>query len=1459
MPLLRRQPFVPQPPPLDIRPEEEIFYFPVTNEIFRDYEAFFERTILCNSLVWSCSLTAKSNLTYQEAIESEKRALQSVSDIPLELRQPLLLIASLTCRGKVNETCDDVYYFMKDRYFKNEHVEAILRSKWYPAQVIRVVPPTIEELEQYKQELDDELSTEDKLLMLDQYGPPPELFKYEVKEEFNSKDGSVGPIHTVTVDCIRREKGFYSRERVRLYLRYCLQFDECEGIWVVKPEAWNKLNMDSIKYSEFFTGEKPRFEEKRAPKKVNKSLSTSKGGETPKASKTPRTPKTPSNDKDSNGKGTPVKGTPSKRGQPDAVRNAKSATKSPKLDAEALAKEFIKIREERETLRQMADQRKQQKVDEKLLAKEKKKEEKRVMAEYVKEWSKIREDLECDDLKDLPSPTPIQCAIPNGIFGDFVMVLEFFLGFGEELQLKDAFPGGLTFELLERAVVENEVSGPLSDILQTLLSSLFEFQDAESEEVKEAGSTTSGVQESEVEGGLTYQGTPLKKLSMDSLTVSEILRLHLISSGGGSSELRTKWRYQQRGGYSAADDPGVQLRQEDPHILHALSHSTVYELPVGDKMKVIKCLCHQILTYASIRDILEEKSTKLIHLRQELKALHANERRMRKEDIINRAKLRSEENGNTEDGTELERLLQETAKRKGEVLKKEQQLRQQILRMTAMTHLAPLGQDRAFRRFWVFESLPGLFVEHDDDYVGTCLPEPTPYSMPKPNGLPIDPSKCKEDIRKFFKAANKENDISTEPVCEKPKIFGVCTSNPTNCPVHATYLSRTKWSFYENVDFVDQILLSLNERGQRESVLKNAMVREKERIVEGITKCFVHRLDNSRPEVKLEGETRKSTRQIRKEKEYDINLYFPAGTPVEEIMERTLVDMVLETEEKIFVGGLGSLKVKDRNAWRTSLEERKFVSQVETLTWGGKLETKTHPKLEHNDAEDEDNRSETSSSVEAETTANAVARKCVVDLACSLLQLAQSVETKYLKKPLGEDEKERKKRLKAEEAMKKWEDHKEPDHKTDAKTEPKTVRTPLEKWELSLHACTSLSQLYVHLALLDNSITWNRSALNARCRICRRKGDPEKMLLCDGCDKGHHMYCLKPLLTVVPEGDWFCAECKPREKPRTPRKARRVFSEESEDEAVEEEEADAGEEEAEVEAEEGESDVESVDNEICPVCQEGGEVICCDTCPAVYHLECINPPLRKVPRGKWSCPQCKTPPQDRERGKLREKNSDGRTGSARISRTRHAIDFDEEVKDMGRHAGARKRTQTEPVRSKSPADLALGKRRSAAEAVDKIAQSSKRLRGDSNDDESGNSDNNSKWNAAAHRKRSRPLPLPSATSPSGFVDLADLLQLLADLSSHVDSWPFLKPVTRAEAPDYHHVIKQAMDLGTMKYKLNSIKYKTAEDFVKDLQLIFTNCYTYNNDAADEYKCGRNLSRYAEKQLEKLGIKMMPTD
>jgi hypothetical protein len=33
------------------------------------------------------------------------------------------------------------------------------------------------------------------------------------------------------------------------------------------------------------------------------------------------------------------------------------------------------------------------------------------------------------------------------------------------------------------------------------------------------------------------------------------------------------------------------------------------------------------------------------------------------------------------------------------------------------------------------------------------------------------------------------------------------------------------------------------------------------------------------------------------------------------------------------------------------------------------------------------------------------------------------------------------------------------------------------------------------------------------------------MLLCDACDRGYHIYCLKPRLYEVPAEDWFCPPC----------------------------------------------------------------------------------------------------------------------------------------------------------------------------------------------------------------------------------------------------------------------------------------------------------------------------------------------
>lgn len=43
-------------------------------------------------------------------------------------------------------------------------------------------------------------------------------------------------------------------------------------------------------------------------------------------------------------------------------------------------------------------------------------------------------------------------------------------------------------------------------------------------------------------------------------------------------------------------------------------------------------------------------------------------------------------------------------------------------------------------------------------------------------------------------------------------------------------------------------------------------------------------------------------------------------------------------------------------------------------------------------------------------------------------------------------------------------------------------------------------------------------------------------------------------------------------------------------------------------------------DEDCYICSEGGELLCCDGCPRVFHYTCVG--LRRIPRGKTFCHMC---------------------------------------------------------------------------------------------------------------------------------------------------------------------------------------------------------------------------------------------
>lgn len=86
---------------------------------------------------------------------------------------------------------------------------------------------------------------------------------------------------------------------------------------------------------------------------------------------------------------------------------------------------------------------------------------------------------------------------------------------------------------------------------------------------------------------------------------------------------------------------------------------------------------------------------------------------------------------------------------------------------------------------------------------------------------------------------------------------------------------------------------------------------------------------------------------------------------------------------------------------------------------------------------------------------------------------------------------------------------------------------------------STLSQLFVNVYILEKSINWELSALKTatKCRVCRRKAN-DNMILCDMCNRGYHIYCLKPPIESIDEieGDWFCHFCVPTSVTTTSKK-----------------------------------------------------------------------------------------------------------------------------------------------------------------------------------------------------------------------------------------------------------------------------------------------------------------------------------
>ncbi|XP_051690366.2 LOW QUALITY PROTEIN: bromodomain-containing protein 3 [Oryctolagus cuniculus] len=101
-----------------------------------------------------------------------------------------------------------------------------------------------------------------------------------------------------------------------------------------------------------------------------------------------------------------------------------------------------------------------------------------------------------------------------------------------------------------------------------------------------------------------------------------------------------------------------------------------------------------------------------------------------------------------------------------------------------------------------------------------------------------------------------------------------------------------------------------------------------------------------------------------------------------------------------------------------------------------------------------------------------------------------------------------------------------------------------------------------------------------------------------------------------------------------------------------------------------------------------------------------------------------------------------------------------------------------------------------------------------------------------------PPPPPEVSNPSKPGCKTNQLQYMQNvvvktLWKHQFAWPFYQPVDaiKLNLPDYHKIIKNPMDMGTTRKRLENNYYWSASECMQDFNTMFTNCYIYNKKVA----------------------------
>lgn len=273
---------------------------------------------------------------------------------------------------------------------------------------------------------------------------------------------------------------------------------------------------------------------------------------------------------------------------------------------------------------------------------------------------------------------------------------------------------------------------------------------------------------------------------------------------------------------------------------------------------------------------------------------------------------------------------------------KEKELADLVSRMQRGHAVYPIGRDRTFRRYWVFSSLPGLFVEDDDRYIPDDLLQPVDQSAASnpffSDQLPLESQKTAQTRDEKSTGSDKENEAgspeklaggaSNDPNVLRPKVLtenngSVAATSETPMEVdnklsavpclsvHEQISQRNvnRWCYFNTPEQLNKLIESLNPRGFREGPLKQTLLEQKGRILEAMPECPTQVLSISKELRKQAADNSRRIQAIKSQSRKRVMKGVVQNDSAQQLLELNIRDTLLDLEDRLHQGSIGSLKV----------------------------------------------------------------------------------------------------------------------------------------------------------------------------------------------------------------------------------------------------------------------------------------------------------------------------------------------------------------------------------------------------------------------------------------------------------------------------------------------------------------------------------------------------------------------